>query len=62
MQKKSTKESTGKKKNWVLLRDSVLFYVNWDYIEDYFWENGLESYKKGVIRGTIIKDNVGKEV
>ncbi len=48
--------------NWILTRDSVLFDIKWDYIEEYFHKNGLESYKKRVNHGTIMKDNVGKEV
>ncbi|PIK26198.1 hypothetical protein CTV99_13995 [Bacillus pumilus] len=62
MQKLSTKESTAKKRTGSFKGIQFFFYIKWDYIESYFKKNGLESYKKGVNHGTIMKDNVGKEV
>lgn len=60
--KKLIKDETDKKRTESFKGIQFFFYVKWHYIECYFKKNGLQSYKKGINHGTIMKDNVGKEV
>lgn len=61
LQKKSKKELTDKKRTESFKGVRFFFYKLGLY-RKVFLENGPESYKKRVNHGTIMKDNVGKEV